>query len=85
MKDSDGEKFYASLTPRISAGESARAKLEDGKWYALLLLGSADGQSITGTVSTAGSPPPQSKPKPVNPPVVPPSPVDVRQGGLGKE
>ena len=36
LKDSDGKKFYANLP---------------GQWYALMLLGSADGQAITGTVA----------------------------------
>ena len=50
LKDSDGEKFYANLTGRIPVDQSASATVEAGKWYALMLLGSADGQAITGTV-----------------------------------
>ena len=52
LKNSDGEKFYGNLTGRIAVGESASATVESGKWYALMLLGSADGQTITGTVAT---------------------------------
>ena len=51
LKDSDGEKFYANLTGRIAVGQSASATVEAGKWYALMLLGSADRQTITGTVA----------------------------------
>ena len=40
-----------NLTGRIAVGDSASAEVEADQWYALMLLGSADGQTVTGTVS----------------------------------
>ena len=53
LKNSDGKKFYANLTGRIAVGGTASATVEAGQWYALMLLGSADGQRITGTVAAS--------------------------------
>ncbi len=41
----------ANLTARIPVGQSAGANVTAGQWYALMLLGTADGQTITGSVS----------------------------------
>ena len=41
----------ANLTDRIPVGQSASATVTAGQWYALMLLGTSDGQTITGTVS----------------------------------
>ena len=55
LKEADGfGENRANLTDRISAGESATAEVEAGQWYALMLLGSTDGQTISGTVTASG-------------------------------
>ena len=43
--------YRANLTDRIPVGQSAGANVTAGQWYALMLLATADGQTITGTVS----------------------------------
>lgn len=40
-----------NLTDRIAVGRSATAWVEAGRWYALMLLGSADGQVVSGTLA----------------------------------
>ena len=47
-------KNLGNLTGRIAVGGSASAEVDAGQWYALMLLGSADGQTVTGTVSGSG-------------------------------
>ncbi len=41
----------ANLTARIPVGQSAGANVKAGQWYALMLLGTADGQTISGVIS----------------------------------
>ena len=43
--------YRANLTERIPVGQSAGANVTSGRWYALMLLGTSDGQTITGSVS----------------------------------
>lgn len=52
LKNSDGYgDKKANLTERIPVDAESTADVVAGRWYALMLLGSADGQTITGTVS----------------------------------
>ena len=43
--------YRANLTERIPVGQSAGANVTSGQWYALMLLGTSDGQTIMGSVS----------------------------------
>ena len=52
LKNSEGVgDKKANLTGRIAVGQSASAEVAAGRWYALMLLGSADGQTISGVAS----------------------------------
>ena len=44
----------SNLTGRIPVDEQTKAQVVAGQWYALMLLGSADGQIITGNITGAG-------------------------------
>ena len=53
LKDAGGFGVnLGNLTDRIPVGQSATAQVVAGQWYALMLLGSYDGQAITGTVTS---------------------------------